>query len=472
MYVLYASSNSELSRFRRLNCEGVLEDKDPEDKSLKNRRDSLKLISLSSYLEDTQRNIQLAVKGSHSSLDEETRKSQHLPKGTTTDPKDSRGNDQPADNGLPFTIFDEGTGKTKPLPEWPREDKDSERLKPLVDVESQTLLFFISHRLMLTLLLSDDELIKESNDDVFEAGDEMDEDIQQADKEETQDTDASNSESFSCSETFKPYDNYMPITERQLVRNLQHFSEVLYDQETMSNLDKISKAGVDERAKLLKSLNRLSKTLEADFALKKEMKKMAESNTIISRNVTNLTKMLRNAQLLEGMSSSTPSGGASIPTATHPEVHASVVIDITPHEQPESSLVASKANIRKRIATNDTESPQKLVKASIIVRPSLDEPVRVPYMIYRKIGTNRRNFDVHNPFKFADFRITKIDELSPIIEKKKNKIIALLAPPQTQSQSSGRKRKHMELEPKIKIPGLECNRSLPEGVPFVNNMVY
>nr|GFB54264.1 hypothetical protein [Tanacetum cinerariifolium] len=29
----------------------------------------------------------------------------------------------------------------------------------------------------------------------------------------------------------------------------------------------------------------------------------------------------------------------------------------------------------------------------------------------------------------------------------------------------------MELEPEIKVPRLECNRSLPEGVPFVNNMV-
>ncbi|GJR40368.1 hypothetical protein Tco_1216052 [Tanacetum coccineum] len=29
----------------------------------------------------------------------------------------------------------------------------------------------------------------------------------------------------------------------------------------------------------------------------------------------------------------------------------------------------------------------------------------------------------------------------------------------------------MKLEPEIKVPGLECNRSLPDGVPFVNNMV-
>ncbi|GKF50430.1 hypothetical protein Tco_0146897 [Tanacetum coccineum] len=44
-------------------------------------------------------------------------------------------------------------------------------------------------------------------------------------------------------------------------------------------------------------------------------------------------------------------------------------------------------------------------------------------------------------------------------------------PEQALSQTSRRKRKHMELEPKVKVPGLECNKSLPEGVPFVNNMV-
>ncbi|GKG35027.1 hypothetical protein Tco_0440181, partial [Tanacetum coccineum] len=50
---------------------------------------------------------------------------------------------------------------------------------------------------------------------------------------------------------------------------------------------------------------------------------------------------------------------------------------------------------------------------------------------------------------------------------------ALLAPipEQASSQSSGRKRRHMELEPKVKVPRLECNKSLPEGVPFVNHMI-
>nr|GEX96319.1 hypothetical protein [Tanacetum cinerariifolium] len=42
---------------------------------------------------------------------------------------------------------------------------------------------------------------------------------------------------------------------------------------------------------------------------------------------------------------------------------------------------------------------------------------------------------------------------------------------QDQSQSLGRKRNHMELELKIRVPGLECNRSLPKGISFINNIV-
>ncbi|GKD03737.1 hypothetical protein Tco_1178711 [Tanacetum coccineum] len=88
--------------------------------------------------------------------------------------------------------------------------------------------------------------------------------------------------------------------------------------------------------------------------------------------------------------------------------------------------------------------------------------------VYR--NNDKRNFDVHNPFKFTDFRITELDELGPIIKKKKNSIVkdlmhplskrykrlkkipkehgiqyALPAPipEQAPSQSSRRKRKHM-----------------------------
>ncbi|GJW86414.1 hypothetical protein Tco_0161754 [Tanacetum coccineum] len=48
---------------------------------------------------------------------------------------------------------------------------------------------------------------------------------------------------------------------------------------------------------------------------------------------------------------------------------------------------------------------------------------------------------------------------------------ALPAPEQVSSKSSRKNRKHMELEPEVRIPRLECNRALPENVSFVNNMV-
>ncbi|GJY32416.1 hypothetical protein Tco_0415911 [Tanacetum coccineum] len=111
-------------------------------------------------------------------------------------------------------------------------------------------------------------------------------------------------------------------------------------------------------------------------------------------------------------------------------------------------------------------------------------------------GTDGRNFDVYKSFLFRAFGISELDELTKIISKKKNTLVkdlmnslsrryerlrqiprelgiqsALPTPKQTPSQVSGRKCKHMELEPETRIPGLECNRALPKNVLFVNNMV-
>ncbi|GJU92307.1 hypothetical protein Tco_1304730 [Tanacetum coccineum] len=92
-------------------------------------------------------------------------------------------------------------------------------------------------------------------------------------------------------------------------------------------------------------------------------------------------------------------------------------------------------------------------------------PKTKPVVITVYRNNDKRNFDVHNPFKFTYFGITELDELGPIIEKKKNTIVKDLM------ESLRRMRKHMELEPGFKVPRLECNISLPNGVPFINNMV-
>ncbi|GKC70328.1 hypothetical protein Tco_1116211 [Tanacetum coccineum] len=111
-------------------------------------------------------------------------------------------------------------------------------------------------------------------------------------------------------------------------------------------------------------------------------------------------------------------------------------------------------------------------------------------------GTNGRNFNVYKPFAFYEFGISELDELREIIPRKKNAVVqdlmnslsqryerirkileelriksALPAPKQASSKSLRKKRKHMELEPEIKILGLECNQALLKNVSFVNNMV-
>ncbi|GJU91519.1 hypothetical protein Tco_1303942 [Tanacetum coccineum] len=338
------------------------------------------------------------------------------------------------------------------------------------------------------LVDSDEELKDDSEDDVFEAEEEIDVDIQEHETKETythQSTEEPHSQEHQspphpkeqpksskaketnalhfgslCFETFRPYDNYMSITKRQLVRNHQHISEVLYAQvandhwekhketaafyddlranvegyyeenvdhmdqtdklveKTMTRLDKISQAGVDDKAKLLKTLNRVFETLEADSALKEAMQKMVESNNTTFGNITSLIELLRNAQLpeifnqlntfqstLNTLSSQCASISESlkkepefsqrllraaevlIPQPTGP------VIDITPPEKPESPPVAPKADRGKGKVMDDVESPPKLVKASLKVRPDVDTPIRVDYilvMMSEEPNTNAR----------------------------------------------------------------------------------
>ncbi|GKA34676.1 hypothetical protein Tco_0721105 [Tanacetum coccineum] len=118
----------------------------------------------------------------------------------------------------------------------------------------------------------------------------------------------------------------------------------------------------------------------------------------------------------------------------------------------------------------------------------------VAITIYR--NNDKRNFDVHKPFKFGDFGVTEWDELGAIIPKKKNKVVqemmtslskkyerlkeipgelginpSLPLSEQVPSLPSSKKRKALEFDPEIRIAGLECNRSLLEGIQFVNNKV-
>ncbi|GKF16970.1 hypothetical protein Tco_0061888, partial [Tanacetum coccineum] len=115
-----------------------------------------------------------------------------------------------------------------------------------------------------------------------------------------------------------------------------------------------------------------------------------------------------------------------------------------------------------------------IINSRLKLKPIIDikiHPKTKPVVITVYRGTNGRSFDVHKPFLFGAFSISKLDELREIIPKKKNTVSALLALEQAPSETLGRKQKHMELEPETRIPGLECNRALPRNVMFINNMV-
>nr|GEV11750.1 uncharacterized mitochondrial protein AtMg00810-like [Tanacetum cinerariifolium] len=110
-------------------------------------------------------------------------------------------------------------------------------------------------------------------------------------------------------------------------------------------------------------------------------------------------------------------------------------------------------------AVNSRLKPEPIIDIKI-------HPKTKPIIIIVYRGNDGRNFDVHNPFLFREFGISELDEMRKIIPKKKIAVVKNLM-----NSLSRRKRKHMELEPKVKILGLECNRAPFKNVLFVNNMV-
>nr|GEX22720.1 retrovirus-related Pol polyprotein from transposon TNT 1-94 [Tanacetum cinerariifolium] len=527
-----------------------------------------------------------------------------------------------------------GTIKIKPFLKGSHEDKDLEGFKPPTDMEPLTTLVVDPSWTDAKYQVNQTQSARLSDeDDMLEAGEEIDKDILPTDEEGQASVEAY-------------YDE-----------NVGHKDQTdKIVKETTKTIDNINKAKIDERAKLLKALNRVSKTLEVDFFLQEDMKKMAESYTTTSGYLSGLTKFINNTKFLElltkleGFQSTLNTlsfhqrisnientqvtmqskifsiKGTNIemlqaskeclllpPQAVflfqklhslksmhllgeNLEKHAIVCQKPPSYNEGEPMQIVTTTKKPKDEAAEtpmeqEPKRPTRAVSISIVKpitrpnlkvsliesasRPPLTDPIfeilfmkklkkpeliqKLPLVLkvvkkiqdvehqvlkrehsqkarkamelrkkrleqyiwttlsrirpkpitYVKIHPNskltvltiyrandRKNFQVHNPFKFANFRVIELDELGIIIQNKKNKIVsklmtslgkryeclkkipkelviqsALLAPEQAQSQSSGRKRKHIELEPETRVPRLKCNRNLHENVSFVNNMV-
>nr|GEZ84851.1 hypothetical protein [Tanacetum cinerariifolium] len=228
--------------------------------------------------------------GLPSILDEGTRKSQPFPEGTTTDPKDSGGNVQPTDKGLPSTASNEGTTKTTSCLEGPLGDKVSWRNKPPADMEPINLTVAdpsSTGAKYQAFLLFEDELAQESDEEeVFAIGDDMKE-YTQVDKEEHH-------------RDLKKFDNTFPLTERQMIKYLRKVSRVLFSRITKEQWVQHEEDVVFYADLRAYAFNGATKTLKAiqdavkeDPAMNKKILIATETFTKIYLDLTELLSFLK-----------------------------------------------------------------------------------------------------------------------------------------------------------------------------------
>nr|GEY43051.1 copia protein [Tanacetum cinerariifolium] len=149
--------------------------------------------------------------------------------------------------------------------------------------------------------------------------------------------------------------------------------------------------------------------------------------------------------------------------------------------------------LRGHVAMEDDKAKEEPTRKVALIesssKPLITDPILEILLTEEKIQAHMDKEEQNN--KAAEeakmFEMTKTEVIKVVQEEaekirldpkiiisvkacEKESVLPALVPGQAPSRSSGR-RKHMELEPKIKVPGLECNRSLPKGVSFVNNMV-
>nr|GEW52868.1 hypothetical protein [Tanacetum cinerariifolium] len=291
--------------------------------------------------------------------------------GKPTDPNDSEENKQPVDMTLPATHLDKGISTTQPLPEGTNTNpKDSERLKPLVDrdssnpfvisllgtnaqyqVDVDTIILTIVADIQALLGASDDELKDDSDDNVFEARDEINEDIQQvADEEETQSPEPSKEPSTEIpieehekyEEATNSYADLRTIVEDYYKENVDH----------KSHTDKLVK----------KTMNRIEK-IKLEVANEEEhVQEPQVSEQILITIVKALTKPTPELEM--------------IISSSRLQITDTILKILIP--QPKTKITGSSLNLLALC------SPPKLVKASRKLHSDPDTSMRVPYEIHGK----------------------------------------------------------------------------------------
>ncbi|GJR79340.1 hypothetical protein Tco_0150125 [Tanacetum coccineum] len=90
-----------------------------------------------------------------------------------------------------------------------------------------------------------------------------------------------------------------------------------------------------------------------------------------------------------------------------------------------SENIKKERDLRKKIIDQYRWTTSNRLKSETITDIHI-YPNTKPVVITVYRSTDRRKFDAHNPFNFSEFGLTKLDELGPIIQKKKNKVVGKL----------------------------------------------
>nr|GEV90319.1 hypothetical protein [Tanacetum cinerariifolium] len=289
--------------------------------------------------QDTKGNKQHAVKGLASTKSKDgTHKSKLLPEGTTTYPKDSEGHIQLVDIGF-LSTSDEAFANhslylrlNQLMPDTQREiynslvactgslathpDEGISKLQPFLEEtltnpkDSRSNIQLTDRGLPFTTSFDQSRAdtkyqVDKAHSTRFEA---------KQHKESDQSLDASYSESSSCFKTFKPYDNYVPIIERVLAKNLKGFLE-----DTIKEDPSLNKSVLDVAESYTKNTSNLTELL----TLVKDLDSPGFKTTVESLQAAVTAQNDHLAKWAEGQPFSTSSKSVPKPTLTLPDIHNS-----------------------------------------------------------------------------------------------------------------------------------------------------
>ncbi|GJT30642.1 hypothetical protein Tco_0910917 [Tanacetum coccineum] len=378
---------------------------------------------------------------------ESSEQSHSVSSGIVPDPQDLERDVQLTSTGLPSTL-DEGTRKSTPLPESTTKntphpegslkDKDSGGNIPPADMEpihtsvadpSGTAAKYQTFADIQAYLLSNDELDKENDkEEVLTAGDDMDEDTQATDEvrtsSPTQDqpepSHVQESASNSSNHDLKRFDNKFPLTKRQLIKYLKKVSRVLFnriaefqpthDQQITSIISHPESSQVTPRIDKGKGI---ATELDEDPS-----KRLLPASTIIRPDPN---EPVRDKE--EKMKKATEE--AKLLAMSRPEVIKVVCEEAKKLGIDPKEAISTKAELNKRRVEEYMWTMTNRIKPEPIIDVRI-HPNTKPIVAFVFRNNDKRNFDIHNPFKFTDFGSTKLDELGPIIQKKKNFVIKYL----------------------------------------------